>query len=100
MNKSNIEIYIFIYKKVVGTCAVIYLHLTIDSLHQNTHTWVRGKSCSLAVLWFSTLMVLAEYVIVFSLMVWIIFQVPKEASRVARQELILLAISNNETKQK
>ena len=86
--------------QIVGTCAVIYLHLTIDSLHQNVHTWVKGQSCSLAVLWFCTLMVLAEYVIFFSLMIWIIFQVPNEASRVARQELVLLLIRNNENKQK
>jgi len=84
--------------QVVGTCAVIYLHLTIDSLHQNVHTWVKSQSCSLAVLWFCTLMILAEYVIFLSLMVWVIFQVPKEASRVARQELLLLSIKNHENK--
>ena len=79
---------------------MIYLHLTIDDLNEDVHNWVTPTQCSLSLLWFCTMMISGGYVIFFSHMIWVIFQLPNDAARLARQEIILLSITRNKKKDK
>ena len=72
---------------------MIYLHFgLLDDLNENDAGWISESQCSLSLLWFCSCMIAAGYVLILTFVMWIVFNLPMEAARIARQEIILSTV--------